>query len=68
MFDKVSLFERFVEHLVSLIDNRSITPSPVRVFPMDKIADAHRAIESAQTVGKLVMATKFGEQCEDLEH
>ena len=28
---------------------------PITAFPMEKVADAHRALESGATVGKLVL-------------
>ena len=34
-----------------------IEPSALTVLPMEKVADAHRALESGLTVGKLVLHT-----------
>ena len=34
-----------------------ITPPPVSHYPLERVADAHRALESGRTVGKLVLAT-----------
>ena len=41
------LLERFA-------DGR-LTPPPITTFPLDRAADAQRAIESGRTVGKLVL-------------
>ena len=33
----------------------SLKTSPVSAFPVERVADAHRALESGDTVGKLVL-------------
>jgi NADPH:quinone reductase-like Zn-dependent oxidoreductase len=37
------------------VDEGRIVPPPVTRFPLDRVADAHRALESGSTVGKLVL-------------
>ena len=37
------------------LEDGSIQPPPVTTYPLDKVADAHRDLESGTTVGKLVL-------------
>ena len=44
-----------MEWLLARFAAGDLKPPPVTTFPLDRAADAHRAIESGQTVGKLVL-------------
>jgi NADPH:quinone reductase-like Zn-dependent oxidoreductase len=44
-----------MEHLVTWVEEGKIKPAPVQRFPFEKVADAHRALESGTTVGKLIL-------------
>jgi NADPH:quinone reductase-like Zn-dependent oxidoreductase len=41
--------------LLSWLDEGRIAPLPVRTFPFERVADAHRALESGQTTGRLAL-------------
>lgn len=44
-----------IEHASLLLTDGIITPHIAASFPMDKVADAHRAFESGETIGRLVI-------------
>ncbi|UQA56735.1 synaptic vesicle VAT-1 family membrane protein [Polyangium aurulentum] len=56
LFHKSELLREGMERLVGWIEQGRIKAPPVTMFPLDRVADAHRAIESGTTVGKLVLA------------
>jgi NADPH:quinone reductase-like Zn-dependent oxidoreductase len=37
------------------VERGELTPPPVTTFPLERVADAHRAIESGTTAGKLIL-------------
>ncbi len=41
--------------LLASLESGALRPLPVREYPLERVADAHRDLESAQTVGKLVL-------------
>ncbi len=41
--------------ILERVASGDLAPPPVTTFPLDRVADAHRAIESGRTVGKLVL-------------
>ena len=43
--------------LFSWLEAGQIQPLPVTTFPLHEVGEAHRALESGQTVGKLVLTT-----------
>jgi NADPH2:quinone reductase len=45
----------FAREVVPLLESGSVQPVIDRVFPLDRIADAHRLVESNTTVGKIVL-------------
>ena len=55
LFDEKSVLEEGMARLLELVSRHKITPPRVKTFPFDRVADAHRALESAQTTGKLVL-------------
>lgn len=56
LFEKAALLQEAMAALAQLVDTGALAPPEVRVFPLADVADAHRALESGQTVGKLVLA------------
>jgi NADPH:quinone reductase-like Zn-dependent oxidoreductase len=58
MFEKKGMFLEPMERLVGWVEEGKIVAPHVRTFPLDQVADAHRAIESGRTVGKLVLDTR----------
>jgi NADPH:quinone reductase-like Zn-dependent oxidoreductase len=55
LFDERDLLVEGMGKLLAWVDDGSITPPPTTSYPFSHVADAHRALESAQTVGKLVL-------------
>lgn len=58
LFDQIDLFEQFMTDMVKMMERGEITPLPVQTFALSDVASAHRALESAQTIGKLVLVTR----------
>jgi NADPH:quinone reductase-like Zn-dependent oxidoreductase len=44
-----------MEQLVTWVEAGRIKPAPLQRFPFERVADAHRALESGATVGKLLL-------------
>jgi len=55
LFHRADLLREAMEHLVTWVEEGRIKPAPVQRFPFEKVADAHRALESGTTVGKLIL-------------
>jgi NADPH:quinone reductase-like Zn-dependent oxidoreductase len=55
MFDEIALLTEGLDQLLAWVREKRIAAQPVRTFPLDRVEDAHRAIESGTTVGKLVL-------------
>lgn len=55
LFDEKHILEDAMEQLLGWVREKKIIPPPVTTFPLDRSADAHRAIESGTTKGKLVL-------------
>jgi NADPH:quinone reductase-like Zn-dependent oxidoreductase len=55
LFEQKSVFIEAMEKMLSWVDDGSIVAPPITSFALDRVADAHRAIESGTTVGKLVL-------------
>ena len=43
--------------LLGWVEDDKIQPLAVRTYPFEQVAQAHRDLESGQTVGKLVLIT-----------
>jgi len=57
LFGRPEILERAMADLLGWLAAGRLTPLEVTRYPFDRVADAHRAIESGQTVGKLVLVT-----------
>lgn len=57
LFDKSEMLTRGMGELLRLADTGAIRPPETTTYPLERVADAHRALESGQTVGKLVLTT-----------
>lgn len=55
LFHKLDLADKAMTALLGWVGEGRIKPAPVTAFPLERAADAHRAIESGSTVGKLVL-------------
>jgi NADPH:quinone reductase-like Zn-dependent oxidoreductase len=55
LFERRDVLAESISRLLTWLDEGRITPPPVTRFAFDCVADAHRALESGATVGKLVL-------------
>lgn len=55
LFDKPELLDEGMTAILGWIASGELAPPNVTEFPFAKVADAHRAIESGETTGKLVL-------------
>ncbi len=55
LFAEIDLLKEVMADLVGWIEQGAISPPPVETYPFEDVAEAHRAIESGRTVGKLVL-------------
>lgn len=58
LFDRTDLLRPAVRDLVGWVAAGTIQPPRVRSFALSNVAEAHRALESGETVGKLVLRTR----------
>ncbi|MBI4249650.1 MAG: zinc-binding dehydrogenase [Elusimicrobia bacterium] len=58
LFHEKERVRAHMRNLLELLHNGKIMPLPVRSFPFEQAAEAHRAIESGQTSGKLVLRVR----------
>ena len=55
LFDKKEMFKEAVDHLVKLIETEKITGPETKVFLFENVGEAHKALESGQTTGKIIL-------------
>ncbi len=55
LFTEQEMMQENLKGLLQLFANKQIKPPKVRVFPAEKVAEAHAHIESGQSVGKIVL-------------
>lgn len=55
LFERKGAFVEAMEKMLGWVDEGKLVAPPVTAFALDRVADAHRAIESGKTVGKLVL-------------
>jgi NADPH:quinone reductase-like Zn-dependent oxidoreductase len=55
LFERADLLAEAMRELLGWVRDGSIRPLAVTPFPFDRVRDAHAALESGQTVGKLVL-------------
>lgn len=55
LFHRKDVLREAMTDLLGALEEGAIRPPPVQCFALDAVADAHRAIESGRTVGKLVL-------------
>jgi NADPH:quinone reductase-like Zn-dependent oxidoreductase len=55
LFERKDLLAESMSALLDFARAKKIGPPEVTTFPFERVADAHRAIESGKTVGKLVL-------------
>lgn len=57
LFDRESMLERGMQDILARVDSGELQLPAITSYPLDKVADAHRDLESGQTKGKLVLLT-----------
>ena len=55
LFDKKEMFQEAILDLVKMIEEKKIAGPQVTVFPFEKVAEAHKVLESGQTTGKIIL-------------
>jgi NADPH:quinone reductase-like Zn-dependent oxidoreductase len=55
LFDKVELLQEAMQDVLRWTEKEKIKAPPTKSFPLEKVADSHRALESGATVGKLIL-------------
>ena len=55
LFDRRDLLREAMQDLTNWVEEGKIKAPPVQPYPFEKVADAHRALESGVTVGKLIL-------------
>ena len=55
LFERADLLAQIRGKLLAWFASGELTPPLVQTYPLERVADAHRALESGQTVGKLVL-------------
>lgn len=55
LFDRFDLLGEGMTQLIDWANQGKLRPPMVKAFPLEQVADAHRMIESGQSVGKIVL-------------
>lgn len=55
LFDRAELLEEGMTRILGWLAEGRIQPPPVTTYLLSEVAEAHKAIESGQTVGKLIL-------------
>jgi len=55
LFERREMLTAAMTQLLGWCADGRVRPPPIQPFPLERVADAHRALESATTVGKLVL-------------
>ena len=55
LFEQRGILAEAMARLLAWVEEGKLTAPPVTRFPLDQVAEAHRALESGTTVGKLVL-------------
>lgn len=55
LFDQNWMLQEGMHHILSLYEQKKITPPSITAYPVEKVAEAHRDLESGKTIGKLVL-------------
>jgi NADPH:quinone reductase-like Zn-dependent oxidoreductase len=58
LFDRDALMTTAMQQILQWLEEGKLTPPAVRTYPFESVAEAHRDLESGQTVGKLVLVCK----------
>jgi NADPH:quinone reductase-like Zn-dependent oxidoreductase len=56
LFDRTDLMESGMARLLAALEGGALRAPTITVYPFERVAEAHAALESGRTVGKLVLA------------
>ena len=56
LFDRTDLMESGMARLLAALEGGALRAPTITVYPFERVAEAHVALESGRTVGKLVLA------------
>ncbi len=55
LFNRMDLLKESMQDLMKWVAEGKIQAPALQTYPFEKVADAHRALESGTTVGKLIL-------------
>lgn len=55
LFEEQWFLDEAMTRIGELLTSGDISAAPVTIYPLNRVADAHRDLESAKTVGKLIL-------------
>jgi NADPH:quinone reductase-like Zn-dependent oxidoreductase len=55
LFDRTTVFAEAMDELMAWVMDGHLLPLPVEEYPFERVGEAHRALESGRTVGKLAL-------------
>ena len=55
LFHRRDLLQEAMQDLIKWVEEGKISAPALQPYPFEKVADAHRALESGATVGKLIL-------------
>jgi NADPH:quinone reductase-like Zn-dependent oxidoreductase len=55
LFDRRDLLTESLSAVLAIANEGQLKPQQIRAYPLERVADAHRDLESGQTVGKLIL-------------
>jgi NADPH:quinone reductase-like Zn-dependent oxidoreductase len=55
LFHRMDLLKESMQDLLRWVEEGKIKAPALQIFPFEKVADAHRTLESGATVGKLIL-------------
>lgn len=58
LFDRTITLQQGMKQILQWLEAGELQPPAVTTYPLEAVADAHRALESGQTTGKLVLLCK----------
>lgn len=62
LFDRADTMERGLQQLLGWLERGELHAPTVTSYPFESVADAHRDLESGQTIGKLVLTCDLASQ------
>jgi NADPH:quinone reductase-like Zn-dependent oxidoreductase len=57
LFERKEFLAEAMTALLTSVESGALPPPAIATYPLADVANAHRALESGQTVGKLVLET-----------